>query len=153
LDRLPATLRAYGRALNPAAERVLVLVDLDADRCMDLKGRMTALLDLCDPAPAVLFRIAIEETEAFYLGDPAAIRRAFPQARLNKMRDYVQDNVCGTWELFRDVIGAQSEDKVEWAARMGEQLGTDWRGTQANRSPSFRQFCIALRKLAGEPVD
>jgi len=131
----------------------MVLVDLDDDHCTDLKGRMTALLDLCDPKPTVLFRIAIEETEAFYLGDPAAIRRAFPQARLNKINNYVQDSVCGTWELFRDVIGAQSDNKVEWAARMGEQLGTDWRGTQANRSPSFRQFCIALRKLAGEPVD
>lgn len=153
LDQLPAKLRAYGRILDPATDRILVFLDLDRDRCGELKNRLLSVLDACDPRPTVLFRIAIEETEAFYLGDPEAIRKAFPQARLNRMKDYVQDSVCGTWELFRDVIGARIEDKVEWAERMAPCLGTSWRGGRANQSPSFRQFCKALLRLAGEPAD
>lgn len=152
LDQLPAKLRAYGRALNPATDRVLVFLDLDDGDCLDLKQRLLAVLESCDPRPTVLFRIAIEETEAFYLGDPEAIRRAFPQARLHKMRDYIQDSICGTWELFMDVIGAKVEDKVDWAEKMAPHLGTAWRGARANRSPSFCQFCKGLLQLAGEPV-
>jgi hypothetical protein len=153
LDQLPAKLRAYGRALNPATDRVLIFLDLDEDRCLDLKARLLAVLDHCDPKPMVLFRLAIEETEAFYLGDSAAIRKAFPQAKLRRMKDYVQDSVCGTWELFQEVIGARTPDKVDWAERMGLHLGIAWQGKGANRSPSFRQFCKALLLLAGERLD
>lgn len=153
LDQLPAKLRAYGRELNPATDRVLVLVDADDDPCSDLKQRLLEVLESCDPRPVVLFRLAIEETEAFYLGDPAAIRKAFPQARLQRMKSYIQDSICGTWELFQRVIGDPVEDKVEWAERMAPHLGTDWQGKNANRSPSFRQLCRGLLSLAGEPVD
>jgi hypothetical protein len=153
LDQLPAKLRAYGRALDPTTDRVLVLLDLDSDSCLDLKGRLLALLDSCDPKPVVLFRIAIEEMEAFYLGDPAAIRRAFPQAKLRRMKGYVQDSICGTWEVFRQVIDATIEDKPLWAEKMGIHLGVEWKGRNANRSESFRQFCQGTLRLAGEPVD
>jgi hypothetical protein len=153
LDQLPAKLRAYGRSLNPATDRVLVLVDADDDPCSDLKRRLLENLEQCDPRPVVLFRLAIEETEAFYLGDPTAIRKAFPQAKLQRMKPYVQDSVCGTWELFQRVVGDPVEDKVEWAERMAPHLGTEWQGRNANRSPSFRQLCKGLLVLAGESVD
>jgi len=151
LDQLPAKLRAYGRALNPDTERVLVLVDLDDDDCLELKGRLVRVLKSCDPTPVVLFRFAIEETEAFYLGDPQAIRKAFPQAKPGRARFYEQDSICGTWEVFQEVLGAESEDKHGWAEKMAPHLGTDFEGQQANKSPSFRQFCRALLRLAGEP--
>ncbi|HEX3552835.1 MAG TPA: hypothetical protein VIA62_06365 [Thermoanaerobaculia bacterium] len=153
LDQLPAKLRAYGRILNPATERVLVLVDLDQDDCGDLKARLLRVLDSCDPKPVVLFRIAIEETEAFYLGDPSSIRNAFPEAKLRRLKTYTQDSICGTWERFQEVIGARVEDKPGWAERMADWLGVVWKGPQANRSPSFCQFCKGLLWLAGEPVD
>lgn len=155
LDQLPAKLRAYGRVLDSATDRVLVFLDLDDDSSTELKQRLLVTLESFDPRPYVLFRIAIEELEAFYLGDPAAIRRAFPKAGLksNRMRAYVQDSICGTWELFQYVIKAPVEDKVAWAEAMATELGTEWDGREANRSLSFRQFCKGLRRLAGEPVD
>lgn len=155
LDQLPAKLRAYGRSLNPATDRVLVLVDADDDPCLELKQRLLDVLEGCDPRPVVLFRLAIEETEAFYLGDPQAIRRAFPQARARlrrRMASYEQDSICGTWELFQRVIGNPIEDKVEWAERIAPHLGIVWQGVNANRSPSFRQLCEGLLRLAGEPT-
>ncbi|MBF0550040.1 MAG: DUF4276 family protein [Deltaproteobacteria bacterium] len=152
LDQLPAKLRAYGKALDPDTDRILVLVDLDDEDCPELKDRLNSLLGYCHPAPTALFRIAIEETEAFYLGDPTAIKKAFPKARLNKIDTYRQDSICGTWELFQKTIGAKSEDKVEWARRMGPYLTTRWQGRAANPSHSFQQFCRAILRLAGEPV-
>ncbi|MGC8494726.1 MAG: hypothetical protein ACP5SH_23625, partial [Syntrophobacteraceae bacterium] len=44
LDQLPAKLRAYGRELRSDTDRILVLVDLDHDACLELKGRMLNLL-------------------------------------------------------------------------------------------------------------
>jgi len=153
LDQLPAKLRAYGRGLDPHTDRVVVLVDADNDPCRELKDRLLEVLAQCNPRPVVLFRLAIEETEAFYLGDQPAIRKAFPQARLQRMKSYTQDSVCGTWELFQRVIGATVEDKVEWAERMAPHLGITWRGAGANQSPSFRQLCKALLALVGQPIE
>lgn len=106
LDQLPAKLRAFGKALNSETDRVVVLVDLDDQDCHDLKARLTALVKQCNPRPTVLFRIAIEETEAFFLGDRMAVKKAFPAARIRRIKDYQQDSICGTWEVLRDVIGA-----------------------------------------------
>jgi len=154
LDQLPAKLRAYGKALNSDTDRVVVLVDLDDQDCYDLKKRLNNLLRHCDPKPTVLFRIAIEETEAFFLGDSAGVKKAFPQAKVGKIRRYHQDSICGTWEFLRDVIGdrAGSEDKVAWAEAIGRHLTAEWKGRKANRSPSFRIFCKGLLKLCGEPI-
>lgn len=153
LDQLPAKLRAYGKELRSDTDRVLVLVDLDRDDCMALKSRMVDILKYCNPPPVVLFRIAIEETQAFYLGDKSAIRTTFPKCKLSKMDLYTQDSICGTLELFRDVIGETSEDKVQWARLIGPNLTIQWKGSSGNSSNSFRQFCKVLLKLTGEPTD
>jgi hypothetical protein len=150
LDQLPAKLRAYSKALNPDTDRLLMLVDLDNDDRPDLMKKLEGLLPHCRPKPTVLFRIAIEETEAFYLGDRKAIQEAFPGANLKKLRSYEQDSICGTWEFLREVIGAQSENKVGWARQIAPHLGTTFKGKGANRSPSFKHFCKGLRELAGE---
>jgi hypothetical protein len=152
LDLLPATLRAYGRSLNPEVDRVLVLIDVDGDDCQALKARLLAIQGATTPWPFVLFSLAIEEAEAFYLGDIEAIRKAFPAAMPRKMKDYVQDSICGTWEVFRDVIGADSENKPEWARRIAPHLGIEWKGADANLSASFCYLCRALLTLAGKPL-
>lgn len=152
LDQLPAKLRAYGRTLNAETDRVVVLIDADDEDCRALKRRLLKLLQQCDPKPTVVFRIAVEETEAFYLGDQAAIRQAFPRAKPHEMRTYVQDSVCGTWERFREVIGAEIEDKVGWAEQIAPYLSTQPGGRGANKSPSFHHLRRALLRLAGEPA-
>ena len=153
LDQLPAKLRAYGKALRPDTDRIIVLVDLDHDDCVSLKSRIVDLLNYCDPPPVALFRIAIEETEAFYLGDRVAIRKAFPKCKMSRMGSYTQDSICGTWELFQQVIGEANEDKVEWATFIGPHLTIEWKGPLANNSNSFRQFCRGTLRLAGERAD
>jgi hypothetical protein len=154
LDQLSAKLRAFGKALQSDTDRVVVLIDLDDQDCLDLKKRLKKLLKVCDPAPTALFRIAIEETEAFFLGDPHAVKKAFPHAKVGKIRKYKQDSICDTWELLRDVIGdpVGSEDKVAWGQAIGRHLTAEWKGKKANKSPLFRIFCKGLLKMCGEPI-
>lgn len=46
------------------------------------------------------FCIAIEEMEAWLLGDEKAIEEAYPQAKMPLLRKYVHDSIVGTWEIF-----------------------------------------------------
>lgn len=150
LDQLPAKLQAYGKSLDPATDRVLVLVDADNENCVQLKNALLKVLNACSPRPHALIRIAVEETEAFYLGDKKAVKSAFSTFRHGPYQNYVQDSVCGTWEVFQQVVGWKYEAKVKWASMVAEHLGTVKSGQNLNRSPSFRAFYKAVCALAGE---
>jgi hypothetical protein len=148
LGQLPATLRAWGRAFSPDTDRVVVLVDVDNDDCSLLLQKLLAAAKEIDPAPHCLFRFAIEELEAWYLGDAKALRRAYPGAQIEHLRRYQQDTICGTWEVFQTIIGDPIERKVVWAERMGRELRVDWH--RSNRSASFAKFCSGVRRIAGD---
>lgn len=147
LAQLPAKLRAYSRTLDPSADRLLVLVDADQDDCRALKARIREQHLRYAPALPLLARIACEETEAFYLGDRAAIEAGYgplPPGASALLEAYVQDSPVGTAELFQRVIGAGSLNKVAWAKNMGFRLSTD---PGENRSPSFRHLAAAIDRL------
>lgn len=153
LDQLPAKLRAWQRTLNPATDRIVILVDADDDDCADLKKRLKAMWQECCPKLPEAICIAVEETEAFYLGDEAGVRKAFPSAQFKRTGTrYKQDSVCGTWEFFQQVIGTTFVDKVGWASAMAPTLTVTWNGKGANKSPSFCFFCKTLTATAGERV-
>ena len=144
LHQLPAKLRAFASSLNPDTDRVLVLVDADNDDCVTLTRSLRKAIDQLAPGLRVAVRIAIEETEAFYLGDQRALRAAFPSANLDLARTYEPDSICGTWELFGRVIGDGGGNKVAWAEAMGTRLTVV---PARNRSPSFRALCRELKRL------
>lgn len=150
LDQLPAKLRAFSASPPSQAEGFLVLVDADDDDCVELKAKLDNAASHCAPDLQVVNRIAIEELEAFYLGDLRAIRSAFPQANTALLRRHVPDSVVegGTWELFARVIDDDSRDKVAWAEAMGRRLTV--RPAQS-RSPSFQALCRGIQRLVGRP--
>jgi len=84
LDRLPKILAGYGKSLGPR-DAVVVVVDLDDRNCHVFKKELLQLLKACDPAPEVLFRIAIEEMEAWLLGDREAVLKEFPRAKTKEL--------------------------------------------------------------------
>ncbi|MGL4419876.1 MAG: DUF4276 family protein, partial [Gemmataceae bacterium] len=153
LDQLPAKLKAYGKTLQSDTDRVVVLIDLDDEDCKQLLMKLNRVVDSCNPKPQVLFRIAIEETEAFFLGDIQAIKKAYPKAKTSKLKNHTFDAICGTWEKLRDVIGEteRREDKVEWAELIGTHLGTKYTGKRGtNKSPSFQKLCEGLKRICGD---
>jgi hypothetical protein len=154
LDQLPKVLRGY--AQTAGIDAVIVVVDSDRRDCAAFLSELRRMATDCN-LPLNLFRIAIEEIEAWYLGDPVAIEKAYPRVRAKFIAQYVQDSVCGTWELLADAVypgGRKAVQKVgwplpgqikhEWARQIGPHLSLD-----GNASPSFRKFCEGVRRIAG----
>ncbi len=162
LDQLPKMLRAYGKSLQDFDAAVVVVVDLDDKDCLVFKQEMLDILDDCNPQPTTLFRIAIEEGEAWLLGDRNAVKIAYPRAKEQVLRGYVQDSICGTWEKLADAVypgGSQKlkqlgwphtgQVKCEWAKNIAPRLDV-----AANLSRSFQVFRNGIRNLMqGRPED
>ena len=161
LDQLPRLLRGYGRTFAgyrkdyPAA--VIVVCDLD-DKCLKaFRQDLFAVLGACNPRPETRFCIAIEEGEAWLLGDIPAIKTAYPNARNNILNSYTNDAICGTWELLADAIsqgGANGlknkgwqvvgTEKSIWATNIAPYMDV-----KNNKSPSFRYFWQKIQELMG----
>jgi hypothetical protein len=158
LDQLPRLLRGYGK--TPGIDAVVVVLDSDRRTCVDFLSELKALLAGCDPAPTTMFRLAVEEVEAWYLGDRQALQAAYPRAKADVLNRYVQDSVCDTWELLADAVHAggsaavkkagwplPGQIKCEWAEKIGPLLEPD-----RNTSPSFGKLRDGLRRLAAEAI-
>ena len=144
LDRLPKILRGYGR--NPNCGIIVIICDLDDNDKRRFSSGLQGLLDTCNPKPDAVFCLAIEEFEAWYLGDLNAVRKAYPRAKNNVLNGYKNDSICGTWEVLADAVyngGSKALTKKGWQA-VGEQK-TIWAKTISphmsvddNSSPSFK---------------
>ena len=155
LHHLPRVLRGYGQSLS-SSDAVVVVVDADDRDCVEFKQELLAVLEACTPRPRTLFRIAIEESEAWLLGDRAAVKQAYPDAKDSVLKRYEQDSICGTWEVLADAVHpggaaklkesgypATGRAKRDWAKAIAPYMNV-----AENRSPSFRVFRDGVRKLA-----
>ncbi len=153
LANLRRILSGYGR--TPGIDAVVVVLDADRRDCREFLAELQAVLARCDPAPKTLFRLAIEEMEAWYFGDRTALLTAYPRAKSEMLSRYQQDSVCSTWEVLADTVypgGSQAikkagwpspgEVKHEWAEKIGPLLELE-----RNVSPSFGKFRDGLRRL------
>jgi hypothetical protein len=145
LDQLPAKLRGFANALHSKDHHVVVLVDADDDDPATLADGISAAAARIAPDLSVTVRLAVEETEAFYLGDQKALWKAFPGADMAKARSYTPDSIIGTWELFGSIVDDGGGNKVAWAEAMGPVLTTV---ASQNRSPSFQRLVAGLLGLA-----
>ena len=153
LNQLPRLLSGYGK--TQGIDAVVVVLDSDRRNCRSFLAELNSLLDRCHPAPNTLFGLAIEEMEAWFLGDRTALLAAYPKAKRDVLARYEQDSVCGTWELLADAVhpgGSHSVKKVgwplpgkikhEWAENIGPHMDV-----ARNRSPSFCRFRDGLQSL------
>jgi len=154
LDHLPRILRGYGR--NPHCGVIVIVCDLDKKNKRRFLSELQGVLDGCDPKPKTLFCLAIEEFEAWYLGDLPAVQKAYPRAKFGILNSYVNDSICDTWELLADAVckggskalsekGRQAigEQKSIWATTISPHMNID-----DNRSPSFNDMRTQLRCIA-----
>jgi hypothetical protein len=157
LNILPHILQAHGKYDPDGGYGTSVIVILDSDRkpCREVLDELNTVLNSCHPKPRTLFRIAIEECEAWLLGDIRAIVSAYPRAKTNILNRYVQDSICDTWEKLADaiypggstVLAAKPYQEIgnikcEWAKKIGEKLDI-----VSNRSPSFMKFRDGMTRL------
>jgi hypothetical protein len=157
LDKLPAILRAHGKAYatSPQHYPVIVVCDLDDNCRRAFRRELLSVLDACDTKPHTVFCLAVEEGEAWLLGDLAAIKAAYPKAKNAVLDSYSNDVVCGTWELLADALypggakalkkkgfGVAGEQKRRWAEAITPHMDIE-----QNNSPSFCYFRDKLRQL------
>lgn len=152
LNQLPRLIAGYGK--TPGFDLVVVVLDCDNRDYYEFSNELNNLVANCHPAPNALFGIAIEEMEAWFLGDRNAILAAYPKAKKDILNRYIQDSICGTWEVLADAIypgGSQAIKKAgwpppgiiknEWAEKISPHMDAS-----INQSPSFCQFRDALRQ-------
>jgi hypothetical protein len=154
LDGLPRILRGYGK--TPGVDATVVVLDSDRRDCKKFLRELLRLQDDFPPTSMVtLFRLAIEEMEAWYLGDRRAVLAAYPEADKTVLDRYKQDTVCGTWEVLADAVdpgGAQAIKAAGWPRpgelkhKFAETIGPHMELAR-NKSPSFRKLCDGLRRL------
>lgn len=155
LDQLPRVLRGYGKTAG--IDAVVVLLDADNRACAEFLSELKAVATSF-PSPDTLFRLAIEEIEAWYFGDRDALLAAYPRAKTDILGKYVQDSVCGTWELLADAVYAGGSSAIkktgwplpgqvkhEWAKNIGPLMNPE-----KNISPSFVKLREGLRRLIEE---
>ena len=160
LNQLPKLLSGYGNAFSGYADdfpaSVIVVCDLDDKRLKAFRGELFDILDSCNPQPTTRFCIAIEEGEAWFLGDLPAIKAAYPKAKKNVLDGYINDSICGTWELLADAIyqgGSSSLKQKGWQGVGREKSNwsekiTPHMDVENNSSPSFCYFRRKVRELA-----
>ena len=157
LDQLPRLLAGFGKAFagygKAYAAAVIVVCDLDDRNLKVFSQELGAVLASARTAPKTAFCLAIEEGEAWLLGDIPAIKTAFPRAKDAVLEGYENDSICGTWELLADAVysgGASAlkkqvyhvagAEKSRWAREISPHMDVD-----NNQSPSFGAFVAALR--------
>lgn len=160
LTDLPKRMRAiqsthYGRT----DVAIFVVLDNDKRDTAVFEQQLKQTADRANISMDHVFCIAIEEMEAWLLGDRAAMQRAYPEVAdriATKSTGYVQDSICGTWEILADVLtkgGISSfrkknpssvdvgRSKSEWANNIGCRMNI-----RCNNSPSFQRFLQELDK-------
>jgi len=153
---LTIQLRAYSKALIRKKGVVVIVVDLDSRNLGHFQTNLEEIFHAHAPNLAGGIRLAIEEIEAWILGDLSAVRRAYPLVKEYVLTSYEQESICGTWELLADALfhgGAErlaeigypliGREKCRWAENIGQYIDVD-----KNRSPSFHAFRDLLRRWA-----
>jgi hypothetical protein len=159
LASLENRLRGYSRWL-PEDWRIVVLIDEDRQDCEALKGQMESIagtvgLKTKSTSPAsfrVLNRVAVEELEAWFLGDVEALCAAFPGvpaslATKSKFRD--PDMVLGgTWEALERVLQKAGHFRGGLAKIEVARTISKYMVLERNRSRSFQVFIAGLKETA-----
>jgi len=165
LRKLPALLRGYSYWL-PENWRIVIFMDADDDDCLELKAQLeqvvrdAGLVTKSAALPGhrfqVLSRLAIEELEAWFFGDPKALKAAYPRvsATLGQRARYKNPDAIagGTWEtlerlLQRSNYFPEGLPKITAAREVSRHMDP-----ARNRSRSFQIFRQGLMDLIYSPA-
>jgi hypothetical protein len=128
------------------------------DKCLKaFREELYAILKACEPQPKTRFCVAIEEGEAWFLGDIPALKKAYPKVKDAVLSTYINDSICGTWEKLADAIypggsaalsnkGWQTigTEKSVWAEKITPHMDV-----KNNASPSFSYLRRKIMEMIG----
>ena len=150
LNDLAGYMRGFQKSLEGIPAVLFVVLDLDDKDYNGFVKELEGIAALNNITMDHVFCLAVEEVEAWLLGDENAIRVASPKYKKSVLSSYIQDSICGTWEKLADVVfkGGVKEIKnqklnwkdvgklkTEWALNIGKYMNY-----KNNRSPSFQNF-------------
>lgn len=147
LDQLPAKLRGFGKSL-PENAAVLVVVDADKQPCHELLNSLNSMLAALPVKPKVMFRLAVEETESWFIADMSALQQAYPgQLKKNVLKNIKPDAVIGAAEKLAEAIGLNPRmvagpTKFQWAKKIAPHLNLE-----KPASPSFGKLIDGIGRL------
>lgn len=157
LARLPGKLQGYRSLLRNRPDwRVIVLLDEDRSECTALKRQVVDIGRRAGLQGALLVRIAVEELEAWFIGDMPALLRAYPRIpqTLRARRRFRDPDAVpgGTWEALEGVLQKEGYylsglPKIEAARRIAAYMDVE-----SNDSRSFCSFRDGIRRLVASRV-
>ena len=162
LNDLATYMRGFQSSLKGITAVQIIVLDNDDRNPKAFKEQLEDVAKSNSILMDHVFCLAVEEVEAWLLGDESAIQKAYPSYKKNTLHDYIQDSICGTWEKLADVVhkGGIKEIKrkkmsfmeigrlkAEWAEKIGKYMVFE-----ENKSPSFKFFyesiCMRIGKAA-----
>ena len=156
LNDLATYLRGFNRSLQGIPAAIVVVLDNDDRQGEAFREELENVARQNMILADHVFCIAVEEVEAWLLGDQKALTAAYPAARSQVLREYVQDSICGTWEVLADAIYPGGIARIkknhlsymeigrlksEWARQIGIHMDL-----QNNASPSFNYFIQEIKR-------
>ena len=152
LNQLPRLIQGFGNTYQGYGDNfsaiLIIIVDLDSKDKDNFLKELNQVLEDCSPKPKTKFCLAIEEGEAWFLGDTKAITKAYPIVKKNILSKYTPDSICGTWETLADAVysGGVVKLKKKGKSEIGKEKSnwakniTPHMNINANKSPSFCYF-------------
>lgn len=156
LNDLATYLRGFNKSLQHISAAIIVVLDNDTRNTEEFLAELNRVAQMNMITVDHVFCIAVEEVEAWLLGDEAAVLAAYPSAKVQQLHTYVQDSICGTWEVLADVVYPGGVSKLkkecptyieigkcksEWAKKIGSYMDI-----AHNNSPSFNYFITEITK-------
>ena len=156
LNDLATYLRGFDRSLQSFPSVIIVVLDSDDHDVQQFRSELEAVAIQNMIKIDHVFCLAVEEIEAWLLGDRHALLSAYPHAKMHVLNTYVQDSICGTWEVLADAVypGGTSKLsrehasfieigklKAEWAQNIGIHMDL-----KSNESPSFNDFIHEIER-------
>lgn len=154
LNDLATYLRGFNRSFQNYSAAIFVVLDNDDNDPEAFQMQLETVANNNRIEIDHVFCIAIEEVEAWLLGDKAALLKAYPRARQQVLQSYIQDSICGTWETLAEAVypgglvklkndcptyREVGKKKAEWAKNIGMYMNLD-----QNKSSSFNHFIAEL---------
>ncbi len=134
------------RAWKEPGVRFVVIRDNDGGDCRALKSKLTALC-LKGRHDHVLVRIACQELEAWYLGDPDALAEAYGREAL---RGLVRKAGFRDVDAIPRPAAALERLVPEFQKVSGARLMARFLSEERNRSTSFKALLTGINRLCAE---